>query len=694
MMKRIRFRSIFFSSWILAVIPALILFAFLQGPGLRYRFKIDHVERTPVRSIYDDINNDSISEKISLGKNNHLSTVSLFFGDNSIYDQWTFESLSAIDISTPFSGDYDRDKNREVFVFTYSNDSLFLNANEFLQVDGTKFDSRFITRIACEDGVPYSSVFPAGFFDRNSDGYDDLYFSITSGYASNQPRKVYCYDILNDSLIESEFSGVAIHNPEFNDADGDGKPEIFGLVSASGNYALDVPLSDSVAWFMVYDENLQFEFLPIAFPGFANSVEVHAVKSHDFRGYVASYQRKNHDSLLPGSSLLIYTTEGKEINRITLDPGDEIQRQYVFVNNAKDCPTICYFGRHIFMYDINLKLLRKAEYTFPAPDRVLMADVDNNGEDEFLAYSVVDMELNVFSPGLELIGYTSVDIPDNYNWRVSKVLFKNKPSRMYLANEEDGFLLTLVRNRYYYMAYLLYPGVYFAFVLFIFLIKTLTERQLRQQENLRNKLLTLQLQGIRSQLDPHFTFNALNSIASLVYLDDRKSAYDQLNKFTNLIRKLLNDAEKIYRTLDDEIDFVDNYLALEKLRFGDKWTYSINVNEPVSGTELVPKLVLQIFAENAVKHGLMDIESGGKLIVTISKDQDYLLLTIEDNGIGRSLSSRKVSLSGKGLRLINEFFELMNQVSKNRLRYLITDLYNESGSASGTRVEVWVKSVS
>ncbi|MBK7713420.1 MAG: histidine kinase [Bacteroidales bacterium] len=79
---------------------------------------------------------------------------------------------------------------------------------------------------------------------------------------------------------------------------------------------------------------------------------------------------------------------------------------------------------------------------------------------------------------------------------------------------------------------------------------------MKAKEDLNNRLINLQLQGIKSQLDPHFTFNTLNSIASLIYLEDRHTAYDYMRKFTQLLRCMLNDAEKIYRNLGDELEFV------------------------------------------------------------------------------------------------------------------------------------------
>jgi LytS/YehU family sensor histidine kinase len=163
-----------------------------------------------------------------------------------------------------------------------------------------------------------------------------------------------------------------------------------------------------------------------------------------------------------------------------------------------------------------------------------------------------------------------------------------------------------------------------------------------------------------------------------------------MNKFTQLLRSLLNDAEKIYRSLSEEIDFVTTYLDLEKLRFGEKFNYEISIDENVNRQVKVPKLVLQTFAENAIKHGIMSCTGVGILKIKAERKGDYLILSVEDNGIGRAKAEGLSLSTGKGLKLAGEFYEILNQLNKMPIRHSIIDLYNEAGESSGTKVEVWV----
>jgi sensor histidine kinase YesM len=153
---------------------------------------------------------------------------------------------------------------------------------------------------------------------------------------------------------------------------------------------------------------------------------------------------------------------------------------------------------------------------------------------------------------------------------------------------------------------------------------------------------------------------------------------------------MLNDAERIYRSLNDELNFLTTYLELEKLRFGDRLKYEIEVDKEVNQSEQVPKLVLQTFAENAIKHGILPGTEGGLLKIIVRKENDYLKLTVEDNGIGRKAAEGHSTSTGRGLKITGEFYDILNQINKKPIRHTITDLYNTKGAPAGTRVDVWV----
>ncbi|NTV84628.1 MAG: histidine kinase, partial [Bacteroidales bacterium] len=224
-------------------------------------------------------------------------------------------------------------------------------------------------------------------------------------------------------------------------------------------------------------------------------------------------------------------------------------------------------------------------------------------------------------------------------------------------------------------------------ILTIFLI--LRRFFINQQRKTRREkeLIELQLKTIKSQIDPHFAFNAINTIASFIFSDKPDVAYDYFTRFARMIRNILEDNEKISRMLSEEMDFVKNYLELQKMRFRDKFEYSILLDEDVPQNIFVPKMIIQSHAENAIKHGLMHKKSGGRLMISIRKINNEISVTIEDNGIGREKAAQlNPDTTRRGFRIIERTIELYSKLHQTKISQFIEDLRDENGHSSGTRV--------
>jgi two-component sensor histidine kinase len=576
----------------------------------------------------------------------------------------------------------------ELYLFSYKGDSLFLNVNEILSSSGTRMNRIYITKIAYLYGDVAAVLKPAGFYDTDGDGNDELYFSISSAFQLG-PRRMYYYDLAHGSLKSSQFSGSICLEPKMADTDGDNRPEIFGTMSASGNYSRNVPYSDSSTWLMVFDDKLNFEFPPVEFPGFANGLYTLPYENDRFKGYVLTHMANGADTTVLKSRIMIFSGDGKLIRNRLYSNFSKTFKYPVFVIRSSPSDRIYLFGNKLFELNASLEVINAASLPFETKFFPFQADVNGDRKDEFLFYSPDEKKVAVYDANLRQLSDVNF-YTDNTQWEFYPYLSSDHQYKLFVSSGKDGYFLKINRNGFYLIAYLLYPAIYFSIFFFIVLIKRIGSAQLKAKENLNNRLLTLQLQGIKAQLDPHFTFNTLNSIASLIYLEDRQTAYDYMRKFTQLLRSMLKDAEKIYRNLGEEIEFVTTYLELEKLRFGEKFNYEIEIGEGVTKLEQVPKLVLQTFTENAVKHGIMPSLNIGIIKISVVREKDYLRITIEDNGVGRKHSSGHSESTGKGLKLTGEFYEILNHLNKKPIRHLITDLYNDSGDPAGTRVEVWV----
>ncbi len=157
--------------------------------------------------------------------------------------------------------------------------------------------------------------------------------------------------------------------------------------------------------------------------------------------------------------------------------------------------------------------------------------------------------------------------------------------------------------------------------------------ELREQQA-QQALLRAQLESLQARINPHFLFNALNTVASLVE-DDPERAVEAIERLSSLLRHSLEGAKEERVVLSRELDAVQGYLALERLRFGERLHHAVEV-EPGLGTLLVPPFVLQPLVENAVKHGIAGRREGGRVRVRVTADAQRLRLSVEDDGPGRS----------------------------------------------------------
>ena len=173
------------------------------------------------------------------------------------------------------------------------------------------------------------------------------------------------------------------------------------------------------------------------------------------------------------------------------------------------------------------------------------------------------------------------------------------------------------------------------------------EMKLEQQERL---LLQARMEALQSQINPHFLFNTLNSVSSLVRRDP-DSAREMIVKLGNILRRLLRKGDS-FVPLREEIEFLDDYLDIEVVRFGrDKLTWCKEL-DPASLDHLVPSMILQPLVENAIKHGFADKVDGGSIYIRSRCTDQRVVIEVEDDGVGMPASGRERS-SGTGIGMLN-----------------------------------------
>ncbi|MCJ7450057.1 MAG: histidine kinase [Bacteroidales bacterium] len=216
----------------------------------------------------------------------------------------------------------------------------------------------------------------------------------------------------------------------------------------------------------------------------------------------------------------------------------------------------------------------------------------------------------------------------------------------------------------------------------------------RRISEMNQKISEITQANLRQQMNPHFIFNTLNSIQYYMYQHDKLATNNYLTKFSNLMRKVLENSQHTSVTLRDELNALNLYLELECIRFKDKFDYEIKVDEEIDPLIYkVPTMLIQPYVENSICHGLMPREGKGTVRIDIKLNQNHLLCTIEDNGIGREAAhERRVKKENNhnslGTQITTSRLDLVNALYGTSLKTTYTDLKNINGDPTGTRVEI------
>lgn len=205
----------------------------------------------------------------------------------------------------------------------------------------------------------------------------------------------------------------------------------------------------------------------------------------------------------------------------------------------------------------------------------------------------------------------------------------------------------------------------------------------------------LQLQAVRLKAIPHFHSNVLSSIEYFVMNKSADEASHYLKLFSDFTNQTLSDIDRPSRPVSSEVDYVRSYLELERLRFGDRLQYRIDVAPDVDGNTLLPTMLLHTYCQNAVKHGISSKSGVGHVDIRISRQVrdgcEGIRVAVRDDGVGREEAARTGSCStGQGLKILGQQIELYNQANTHKIVQTVTDLSDEKGLPAGTCFETWV----
>ena len=355
--------------------------------------------------------------------------------------------------------------------------------------------------------------------------------------------------------------------------------------------------------------------------------------------------------------------------------------------------------------------------------RILLTGFRINGDDNFIANDLMHLKytqnnvaidftginfdngnLNIYeykldgwddqwknSGGEKFTTYTNLP-PGDYTFKVKAA------NRQGVWTDDPAEIKFKIRPPFWktWWFYLLFVLLIFSGITYVFRMQAKRSRT-REVERLKinDEINELRMRALRSQLNPHFIFNALNSIQYFVMDNNTIEASKYLSKFAKLFRLVLDNSEASLVPLQKEIELLTYYMELEALRFNNNFTYSIETGDELNKeTDLMPPMMLQPHIENAILHGLGLKKTGGKITLRFKKiDSQLLQCDIEDNGIGRKaaavIKTQKFKThESKGLLIIEKRMELVSAQYNVKAFYSTEDLYDSDGNATGTKVTV------
>ncbi len=239
-----------------------------------------------------------------------------------------------------------------------------------------------------------------------------------------------------------------------------------------------------------------------------------------------------------------------------------------------------------------------------------------------------------------------------------------------------------------------------ALVYFImrFRIKAIQARA-EEKTRLAKDIAQLEMRALRTQMNPHFIFNCMNSIQHSILNNDKLEAQKQLTKFSKLIRNVLENSKQDYIPLQIEIETLELYIQMEALRFQSMFNYTLEVESSIDRfSTMIPPMIIQPFVENSIVHGLLPSKDDQRMLkISIAKKNGHIHITIDDNGIGREEAKRikndkDANRKSFGMAITKERLEILQKSrgGSSNISFTVTDKKNENGKAAGTKVELTI----
>jgi hypothetical protein len=691
-MNKLRAKELLVHPIFISLIIWAVLILFIPPFFFRYRIKHIKDEYPPgkVTYLYHDLDSDGRSERISFDFNDMEQTKIIISINEKVIDQYDLR-YQPVNRLPGFFEDFNNDSYKELYVFTMNQDSIFLNIIDPLKSRKTILADRFIDirkKAQKSTDIPQPSVI--GLINRDNSDSKDVLFYINTGY-SRQPRNVYKYLINEDSLLKSPESGVVINGCLLYDINRDSINEVLLDVLAAGNLEVSFQFSDQHSWLMILDKDLRFVFPPVKLGDKRSRVQVLPIQNNNQTNILVFHEYFGNDNIL--SYFCIYDING---NKLYQNP----VRDYVTIiskifpgNNLDKQNFFFLMDQRTRIAELNSLFQIKRTISIPGVstgEPIAVIDADMDGKKEYIFHGYNKRSL--------IITKNDFRFPVTWEYNSDAILplitqyfMPGEKPNLFLQFSDQSSYIRYEKNPFFYLKLPFYIGIYLALYFFILAIAHLQQYRLKMVRENEIKMASLQMKAIKNQIDPHFTLNVLNAIGSLYSDENNRERADYIfGKYAKLIRQTVISSDKINVTIDEELDFVKNYIEIERFRSNNSFDYFIRIDPNTNTATRIPRMLIHTFVENAIKYGVRGKSEGGQLVLDISTDENAINISVEDNGPGLELNGSIPKGTGKGLNILTELIELYFKLENVKIAYSLENIIGKSNKVAGTKALILI----
>ncbi|PCH76870.1 MAG: hypothetical protein COB98_04960 [Flavobacteriaceae bacterium] len=685
--------------WVLPLFSIFIVAFLMPVIFNKYTLELVHEEnreQTKLLTFFEDLDNDGMKEKFDISNyRNKFASCLYKKNESSLIQQFNFYGNipTQENLNTPIFNDINKDGVKELFLFTQKNDSIFINGVDFVS-SKVILSGRFITTIGKGTKARDFVLRPIINHDSDADGVDEMYFLINGGFAL-YPRKIMAYNFVKDTFLSSINTGSQHYvTPVIKD----GQLLLYSTTLASGNCPenFEYPYADHRAILFVFDDQLKILREPLEFEGVGACIDGPIVYNNEYHFYTKSTiggEEKSVVFKMTSSGEMIKELPFKTLSMIEVSFAITVEGERRYLVNCMEnnvFKTYEYSPQKMKLFQNNL--------TSKVGNSTL---VELNIEVDEPVFFAVNHQYNKrTSLWLENLNYQlDFEIPLYVRpWNVYFQTTKNELGTVIKVTDRRKLQTYLLHvSKYYPLRFVLFIVVYFLVVLLLLSLRHYKKYRALQKNQLQQQISSLHLRLVNSQLDPHFTFNVLNTVSAKILKGDRMEAYDLMSDFSNMLRTGLFFSEANDWSIQQEFKFTVAFLNLMKSRFSRTFDFKMIVPENIKlASIMIPRLLVQNFAQNSIKHAFMGLKKNGLLTISVIEDKENYLVSIKDNGIGRVKSEEFVrnmkGNCGKGIELNRKQIALYNSLYKTTISFEINDVVL-NGLVCGTEVIISIPNI-